>query len=209
MQTELHSWMWCLLAKPVLSCAILNLSPQLSHPLQMLLRELVFPLVAVKWYCLQTTWWNTNSHCCLSSLTECVHVFSPSEITICKVLQPSDFCSQSQKVWDPSLQAEESAEHKDVAVAALLPQGLFPPTCCCFITKQCYTTRGFVTALFWFAVRHWFVCSFLQRRGPQRSVDVIVSTIFLLALSISFIICAQVSHICLETSDLLPENRFN
>ncbi|XP_061639694.1 putative homeodomain transcription factor 1 isoform X3 [Phyllopteryx taeniolatus] len=35
--------------------------------------------------------------------------------------------------------------------------------------------------------------SFLRRRGPQRSVDVIVSTIFLLALSISFIICAQVN----------------
>uniref|UniRef100_A0A671LZZ3 Putative homeodomain transcription factor 1 n=1 Tax=Sinocyclocheilus anshuiensis TaxID=1608454 RepID=A0A671LZZ3_9TELE len=33
--------------------------------------------------------------------------------------------------------------------------------------------------------------SFLKRRGPQRSVDVIVSSIFLLALSISFIICAQ------------------
>uniref|UniRef100_A0A3Q0RZB3 Putative homeodomain transcription factor 1 n=1 Tax=Amphilophus citrinellus TaxID=61819 RepID=A0A3Q0RZB3_AMPCI len=33
--------------------------------------------------------------------------------------------------------------------------------------------------------------SFLRRRGPQRSVDVIVSTVFLLALSISFIICAQ------------------
>ncbi|XP_014843694.1 PREDICTED: putative homeodomain transcription factor 1 [Poecilia mexicana] len=38
----------------------------------------------------------------------------------------------------------------------------------------------------WLALR-----SFLRRRGPQRSVDVIVSTIFLLALSISFIICAQ------------------
>lgn len=36
-------------------------------------------------------------------------------------------------------------------------------------------------------------CS-LQRRGPQRSVDVIVSTVFLLALSIAFIICAQVSQ---------------
>ncbi|XP_029907143.1 putative homeodomain transcription factor 1 [Myripristis murdjan] len=36
--------------------------------------------------------------------------------------------------------------------------------------------------------------SFLKRRGPQRSVDVIVSTIFLLALSISFIICAQLLH---------------
>ncbi|KAM4582467.1 putative homeodomain transcription factor 1 isoform 2-T2 [Fundulus diaphanus] len=36
--------------------------------------------------------------------------------------------------------------------------------------------------------------SFLRRRGPQRSVDVIVSTVFLLALSISFIICAQLLH---------------
>ncbi|KAK7912541.1 hypothetical protein WMY93_012752 [Mugilogobius chulae] len=36
--------------------------------------------------------------------------------------------------------------------------------------------------------------SFLRRRGPQRSVDVIVSTIFLLALSISFIVCAQLLH---------------
>uniref|UniRef100_A0A671YH25 Putative homeodomain transcription factor 1 n=1 Tax=Sparus aurata TaxID=8175 RepID=A0A671YH25_SPAAU len=36
--------------------------------------------------------------------------------------------------------------------------------------------------------------SFLRRRGPQRSVDVIVSTIFLLALSFSFIICAQLLH---------------
>lgn len=36
--------------------------------------------------------------------------------------------------------------------------------------------------------------SFLRRRGPQRSVDVIVSTIFLLALSISFIGCAQLLH---------------
>ncbi|XP_035244611.1 putative homeodomain transcription factor 1 isoform X1 [Anguilla anguilla] len=33
--------------------------------------------------------------------------------------------------------------------------------------------------------------SFLKRRGPQRSVDVIVSSIFLLALSIAFICCAQ------------------
>ncbi|XP_017264388.1 putative homeodomain transcription factor 1 isoform X2 [Kryptolebias marmoratus] len=36
--------------------------------------------------------------------------------------------------------------------------------------------------------------SFLRRRGPQRSVDVIVSTIFLLALSFSFIICSQLLH---------------
>lgn len=36
--------------------------------------------------------------------------------------------------------------------------------------------------------------SFLKRRGPQRSVDVIVSSIFLLALSFSFIICAKLLH---------------
>ncbi|KAM7401737.1 hypothetical protein PAMP_017031 [Pampus punctatissimus] len=44
-------------------------------------------------------------------------------------------------------------------------------------------------------IRMWLsLRSFLRRRGPQRSVDVIVSTIFLLALSISFIICAQLLH---------------
>ncbi|KAL6464456.1 hypothetical protein MHYP_G00267730 [Metynnis hypsauchen] len=36
--------------------------------------------------------------------------------------------------------------------------------------------------------------SFLKRRGPQRSVDVIVSSIFLLALSLAFTICAQLLH---------------
>uniref|UniRef100_A0A3P9HEL9 Putative homeodomain transcription factor 1 n=1 Tax=Oryzias latipes TaxID=8090 RepID=A0A3P9HEL9_ORYLA len=36
--------------------------------------------------------------------------------------------------------------------------------------------------------------SFLRRRGPQRSVDVIVSTIFLSALSVSVIVCAQLLH---------------
>lgn len=50
-----NSWIWYLLAKPVQSCTILNLSPQFSHSLQMLLCELVFPLVAAKWYCLQAT----------------------------------------------------------------------------------------------------------------------------------------------------------
>ncbi|XP_014728249.1 PREDICTED: putative homeodomain transcription factor 1 [Sturnus vulgaris] len=34
--------------------------------------------------------------------------------------------------------------------------------------------------------------SYLKRRGPQRSVDVVVSSVFLLALSIAFICCAQV-----------------
>ncbi|MBN3297410.1 putative homeodomain transcription factor 1 [Amia ocellicauda] len=36
--------------------------------------------------------------------------------------------------------------------------------------------------------------SFLKRRGPQRSVDVIVSSVFLLALSVAFICCAQLLH---------------
>ncbi|XP_062842927.1 putative homeodomain transcription factor 1 isoform X2 [Trichomycterus rosablanca] len=36
--------------------------------------------------------------------------------------------------------------------------------------------------------------SFLKRRGPQRSVDVIVSSIFLLALSIAFSVCSQILH---------------
>nr|XP_020636239.1 putative homeodomain transcription factor 1 isoform X2 [Pogona vitticeps] len=35
--------------------------------------------------------------------------------------------------------------------------------------------------------------SYLKRRGPQRSVDVVVSSIFLLALSIAFICCAQIN----------------
>ncbi|KAG1932600.1 putative homeodomain transcription factor [Pimephales promelas] len=35
--------------------------------------------------------------------------------------------------------------------------------------------------------------SYLKRRGPQRSVDVIVSSAFLLTLSVVFICCAQVS----------------
>lgn len=41
----------------------------------------------------------------------------------------------------------------------------------------------------------------LQRRGPQRSVDVIVSSAFLLTLSVVFICCAQVTlFLCSPTS---------
>ncbi|KAE8623137.1 hypothetical protein XENTR_v10005516 [Xenopus tropicalis] len=36
--------------------------------------------------------------------------------------------------------------------------------------------------------------SYLKRRGPQRSVDVIVSSVYLVTLSIAFICCAQVLH---------------
>nr|XP_033774167.1 putative homeodomain transcription factor 1 [Geotrypetes seraphini] len=36
--------------------------------------------------------------------------------------------------------------------------------------------------------------SYLKRRGPQRSVDVMVSSVFLLTLSIAFLCCAQVLH---------------
>lgn len=42
-------------------------------------------------------------------------------------------------------------------------------------------------------IRIWLsLRSYLKRRGPQRSVDVIVSSIYLLTLSIAFICCAQV-----------------
>ncbi|XP_077565989.1 protein PHTF2 isoform X1 [Stigmatopora nigra] len=37
--------------------------------------------------------------------------------------------------------------------------------------------------------------SYLKRRGPQRSVDVIVSSAFLLMLSVIFICCAQLLHV--------------
>ncbi|KAG9489969.1 protein PHTF2 isoform X1 [Eleutherodactylus coqui] len=37
--------------------------------------------------------------------------------------------------------------------------------------------------------------SYLKRRGPQRSVDVIVSSAFLLTISVVFICCAQLLHI--------------
>ncbi|XP_069800789.1 protein PHTF1 isoform X3 [Dendropsophus ebraccatus] len=36
--------------------------------------------------------------------------------------------------------------------------------------------------------------SYLKKRGPQRSVDVIVSSVYLVTLSIAFICCAQVLH---------------
>lgn len=36
--------------------------------------------------------------------------------------------------------------------------------------------------------------SYLKRRGPQRSVDVIVSSAFLLTISVVFICCAQLLH---------------
>ncbi|XP_069489464.1 protein PHTF1 isoform X2 [Ambystoma mexicanum] len=44
-------------------------------------------------------------------------------------------------------------------------------------------------------IRIWLsLRAYLKRRGPQRSVDVVVSSIFLLTLSIAFICCAQVLH---------------
>lgn len=76
-----------------------------------------------------------------------------------------------------------------------------------YLLLRCFTTEG----LSWTCLCNSapLTCFSLQRRGPQRSVDVIVSTIFLLALSISFIICAQVSHIRWKRSDLLRGNNFN
>lgn len=122
-----------------------------------------------------------NTGCsCLSSLIETF---------ICQVLQPHHFSSQGQKVRDPSFPAEKSAEHKDVAISTLFPESWYSdaldelprlecPACICL------SFNPFV----------------LQRRGPQRSVDVIVSTVFLLALSVSVIICAQVSHVLDSTA---------
>uniref|UniRef100_A0A8C4X1S1 Putative homeodomain transcription factor 2 n=1 Tax=Eptatretus burgeri TaxID=7764 RepID=A0A8C4X1S1_EPTBU len=44
-------------------------------------------------------------------------------------------------------------------------------------------------------IKMWLMLrSYLKRRGPQRSVDVIVSSAFLLALSVIFICCAQLLH---------------
>uniref|UniRef100_A0A2K5F810 Putative homeodomain transcription factor 1 n=1 Tax=Aotus nancymaae TaxID=37293 RepID=A0A2K5F810_AOTNA len=52
--------------------------------------------------------------------------------------------------------------------------------------------------------------SYLKRRGPQRSVDVVVSSVFLLTLSIAFICCAQVlqghkTFLMINVSILLTE----
>ncbi|KAK1789546.1 hypothetical protein P4O66_015454 [Electrophorus voltai] len=43
--------------------------------------------------------------------------------------------------------------------------------------------------------------SYLKRRGPQRSVDVIVSSAFLLTISVVFICCAQALELVLVVSD--------
>lgn len=48
--------------------------------------------------------------------------------------------------------------------------------------------------------------SHFQRRGPQRSVDVIVSSAFLLTLSVVFICCAQVSAFVSEYTNTLSLN---
>ncbi|XP_029428854.1 putative homeodomain transcription factor 1 isoform X2 [Rhinatrema bivittatum] len=44
-------------------------------------------------------------------------------------------------------------------------------------------------------IKSWLsLRSYLKRRGPQRSVDVMVSSVFLLTLSIAVVCCAQVLH---------------
>lgn len=61
--------------------------------------------------------YSLDSSClCLSSLIETI---------ICQVLQPHHISSQGQKVRDPSLPTEKSAEHKDVAVSTLLPESWY------------------------------------------------------------------------------------
>ncbi|XP_030071613.1 protein PHTF2 isoform X3 [Microcaecilia unicolor] len=47
--------------------------------------------------------------------------------------------------------------------------------------------------------------SYLKRRGPQRSVDVIVSSAFLLTISVVFICCAQLLHV----HDIFLECHYN
>ncbi|KAK9966481.1 hypothetical protein ABG768_003589 [Culter alburnus] len=76
-----------------------------------------------------------------------------------------------------------------------LPAVAIGPPCALSYAFFIITTveRVFLSGLFFF-----MMCvaerTYKQRRGPQRSVDVIVSSIFLLALSIAFIICAQLLH---------------
>lgn len=139
--------------------------------------------------------------------------FPSTETLICQILQPPHFSSQGQEIWGSPLQAEESPKHKNVVVTTLFSQGLYSAALKASLFFNYSTYYSFywmdVLDLFLFvALHHWPACS-LQRRGPQRSVDVIVSTIFLLALSISFIICAQVSHIRVNRSNLLWEHQFN
>lgn len=59
------------------------------------------------------------------SVPSCLCLSSLIETIICQVLQPHHFSSQGQKVRDPSLPAEKSAEHKDVAVSTLLPESWY------------------------------------------------------------------------------------
>lgn len=95
----------------------------------------------------------------LCYLTVYIHLFilPPTETVICQVLQPPHFSSQGQKVWDPSFQAEESAEHKDVVVTALLPEGLYRAaatlSCSLIVFLHPPPPRGLSQALF-AGVRH-------------------------------------------------------
>lgn len=117
-----------------------------------------------------------------------------SETTLCQTVWSPDFSPQSQEVWGPSFQTEEGAEHQDVAVATLLPQGTSP-----MITSWWSIGENFHCLHLWMnllALIKWSdILLLLQRRGPQRSVDVIVSSAFLLTLSVVFICCAQVTSV--------------
>uniref|UniRef100_A0A8C9R7U8 Putative homeodomain transcription factor 1 n=1 Tax=Scleropages formosus TaxID=113540 RepID=A0A8C9R7U8_SCLFO len=81
-----------------------------------------------------------------------------------------------------------------VSLTELVHMALGPPSAWAYVFFFITTVeRVCLSGLFFF-----MMCvaerTYKQRRGPQRSVDVIVSSIFLLALSISFICCAQLLH---------------
>lgn len=180
----------------------------------MLLRELVFPLVAAKWYCFQTTlsptgclFYDKVSWMCFH-LWPCVPVFSLHQrLLFAKFFSHLTSARKAKKSEIPHFRLKKVQNIK-----MWLSLRSFLRVCLLMLRRTAALLPNTVTlpeALSQPCARVTDLFVPLQRRGPQRSVDVIVSTIFLLALSISFIICAQVSHIRWETSDLLPENRFN
>lgn len=178
----------------------------LSTLLSACIHWLVFPLVAVQRWNLQTTQSNsvTDSTCFSDDL--CAYFFFPprQRLLFAKYFSHLTSARKAKKSEIPHFRLKKVQNIKMwlslrsfLRVCSLLRE--HSPVL--LISVHCFTTGGLSrTCLSW--LRHWFACS-LQRRGPQRSVDVIVSTIFLLALSISFIICAQVSHIRSIRSDLL------
>lgn len=55
------------------------------------------------------------------------NVMSSTAPFICETLQPYHVCTQSQKIGDSSLSAEESAKYQDVAFTSIIPEGITFP----------------------------------------------------------------------------------